>query len=79
VIIRIDVDGSRGYENEGWIDIDGEFDVAVFISVEFEFSLLLIVIESFIIFLLFILHLICSHDSAQLGRWLYPINTQDAI
>ncbi len=56
MIIRIDVDGSRGYENEGWIDIDGEFDVAVFISVEFEFSLLLIVIESFIIFLLFILH-----------------------
>lgn len=60
MVVRIDVDGACCDEDEGGIDVDGKLDVAVFVSVEFKFGLLLIIIEGLIVLLLLVLHLLLN-------------------
>ena len=71
VIVGIDVDFSCGYENEGRVDIDGEFDVSIFISVYFKFGFFLVVVEWFVIFLFFILYFL-FYDFIDLAE---PLHT----
>lgn len=67
MVVGVDVDLAGGHEDEGRVDVDGELDVAVFVPVDLKFSLLLVVVECFVVFLLLVLHLLLYYlvDLAQ--------------
>jgi hypothetical protein len=61
VIVGIDVNFSGRQQYEGRVDVDGELDVAVFVPVEFELSLLLGGLVKGLVLLLLILHLLLDY------------------
>ena len=61
VIIRIDVYLPSGDENEGGIDVDGELDVSIFVSIQLEFGFLFGGLVKGLIFLFLVLHLLFNY------------------
>jgi len=58
VIVGIGVYLPGGDENEGGVDVDGELDVSIFVSIQLEFCLLLGGLVKGLVFLFLVLHLL---------------------
>lgn len=61
MVIWVDIDGPGGDKYEWGINVDGELNVAVFIPIQLELRLFLVVIKCFVVLFLLVLYLLLYH------------------